>query len=153
MYRAGYDLNGNTGADLFTGTTASDIGVNAALANDPSALQAAGVAGAAGDNQVALALANLGNTSQAALGNQTFSGSYNATITGLGSALSDVNDQLSVQQDTQNMLTQQRNSVSGVSLNEEMTNLMTYQQAFQASAEFINSVNTMMGDLMSMKQS
>ena len=29
-----------------------------------------------------------------------------------------------------------------------MTNLMTYQQAFEASAELVNTINTMLGDLM-----
>jgi flagellar hook-associated protein 1 FlgK len=153
VYSTGYDLNGNTGANFFTGTDASDIGVNAALANDPSALQAAGVAGASGDNQVAAALAQLGNAPQSALGNQTFSASYNATITDLGSALSNANSSLSDQQAVQNMLSQQRTSVSGVSLDEEMTNIMTYQQAYEASAELVNTINTMMGDIDLMKQS
>ncbi len=153
VYSKGYDLNGKTGADFFTGADASDIGVNATLASNPATLQAAGVAGASGDNQVAAALAQLGNVRQSALGNQTFSGSYNATITDLGSALSTANDSLSDQQAVQNMLSQQRTSVSGVSLNDEMTHLMTYQQAFQASAELVNTINTMLGELMTIKQS
>ncbi|MGO8677424.1 MAG: flagellar hook-associated protein FlgK [Limisphaerales bacterium] len=153
VYTTGYDLNGNTGADLFTGTDASDIGVNATLASDPSTFQAAGVSGASGDNQVAVALAQLGSASQSSLGNQTFSGSYNATITDLGTALSNANSNLSDQQAVQSMLSEQRTSVSGVSLNDEMTNLMTYQQAFEASAELVNTINTMLGDLMSAKQS
>ncbi len=153
VYSKGYDLNGNTGADFFTGADASDIGVNATLASDPSTLQAAGVAGAAGDNQVAATLAQLGNAPQPALGNQTFSGSYNATITNLGSALSNANSSLSDQQAVQSMLTQQRTSVSGVSLNDEMTSLMTYQQAFQASAELVNTLNTLLNDVMNLKQS
>ncbi len=138
---------------LFTGTDASDIGVNATLASDPSTFQAAGVSGASGDNQVAVALAQLGSASQSSLGNQTFSGSYNATITDLGTALSNANSNLSDQQAVQSMLSEQRTSVSGVSLNDEMTNLMTYQQAFEASAELVNTINTMLGDLMSAKQS
>jgi flagellar hook-associated protein 1 FlgK len=153
VYTTGYDLNGNTGADLFTGTDASDIGVNATLASAPSTFQAAGVSGASGDNQVAVALAQLGSASQSSLGNQTFSGSYNATITDLGTALSNANSNLSDQQAVQSMLSEQRSSVSGVSLNDEMTNLMTYQQAFEASAELVNTINTMLGDLMSAKQS
>ncbi|MGA2657342.1 MAG: flagellar hook-associated protein FlgK [Verrucomicrobiota bacterium] len=152
VYSKGCDLNGNTGASFFTGADASDIGVNAALASDPSALQAAGVAGASGDNQVAAALAQLGTAPQSGLGNQTFSGSYNATITDLGSALSTANSRLSDQQTVQNMLSQQRTSVSGVSLNDEMTHLMTYQQAFQAAAELVSTINTMLGDLMNAKQ-
>ena len=151
-YRGGYDLNGNTGADFFIGTNASDIGVNAALVNDPSSLQASGVAGAAGNNQVVLALAQMANTAQAGLGNQTFAQSYNGTITGLGSALASVNTQLDDQQSVQTMLQSQRNSVSGVSIDEEMTNLVMFQRAFQASAHLVSVVDQMLGLVVTLGQ-
>jgi flagellar hook-associated protein 1 FlgK len=151
-YRTGYDLNGNTGADLFTGTNASDIGVNAALANDPSALQASGVAGAAGNNQVVLALAQMANTSQAGLGNQTFAQSYNGTITGLGTALNSVNSQLDDQTAVQSMMQNQRDSVSGVSIDDEMTNLVMFQRAFQASAHLVSVVDQMLSTVVTLGQ-
>jgi flagellar hook-associated protein 1 FlgK len=151
-YRTGYDLNGNTGADFFTGTNASDIGVNAALANDPSSLQASGVAGAAGNNQVALALAQMTNTRQGGLGNQTFAQNYNGTITELGTALSSVNSQLSDQQSVQTMLQTQRSAVSGVSIDEEMTNLVTFQRAFQASAHLVSVVDQMLNTVVTLGQ-
>jgi len=151
-YRAGYDLNGNTGADFFTGTNASDMGVNAALVSDPSSLQASGVAGAAGDNQVVLALARMANAPQAGLGNQTFAQSYHGTITGLGTALASVNTQLADEQSVQSMLQTQRNSVSGVSVDEEMTNLVMFQRAFQASAHLVSVVDQMLGIVVSLGQ-
>jgi flagellar hook-associated protein 1 FlgK len=151
-YRGGYDLKGNTGADFFTGTNASDIGVNAALVNDPASLQASGVAGAAGNNQVVLALAQMANTTQAGLGNQTFSQSYNGTITGLGTALASVNTQLDNQQSVQTMLQTQRSSVSGVSVDDEMTSLMMFQRAFQASAHLVNVVDQMLSTVVTLGQ-
>jgi flagellar hook-associated protein 1 len=151
-YRAGYDLNGNTGADFFTGANASDIGVNTALVNAPSSLQASGVAGAAGNNQVILALAQMANTTQASLGNQTFAQSYNGTVTDLGAALASVNTQLSDQQSVQSMLQTQRSSVSGVSVDEEMTNLVMFQRAFQASAHLVSIVDQMLGIVVSLGQ-
>lgn len=152
VYRAGYDLNGNTGAGFFTGTNATDIGVNTALANDPSALQASGVAGAAGNNQVVLALAQMANTTQTGLGNQTFAQSYNSTITGLGTALNSVNTQLQDQAAVQTMLQNQRNSLSGVSVDEEMTNLIMFQRAFQASARLVSVVDQMLSIVVSLGQ-
>jgi flagellar hook-associated protein 1 len=151
-YRAGYDLNGNTGADFFTGTNAANIGVNAALANDPSAFQASGVAGATGNNQVVLALAQMANATQSALGNQTFSQSYTATVTALGTALNTVNTQLADQKSVQEMLKTQRNSVSGVSVDEEMTNLVMFQRAFQASAHLVSVVDQMLGVVVGLGQ-
>ena len=152
VYSAGYDLNGNSGANFFTGTNAGDIGVNAALANDPSSLQASGVAGAAGNNQVVLALAQMANTAQAGLGNQTFAQSYNGTITGLGTSLNTVNSQIDDQTAVQSMMEDQRNSVSGVSVDDEMTNLIMFQRAFQASAHLVSVVDQMLGLVVTLGQ-
>jgi flagellar hook-associated protein 1 len=153
VYSAGYDLNGNTGQDLFTGSGASDIGVSSNVANDPTQFQAAGVAGAAGDNTVALALAQLGNQNIAGLSNQTFSGSYAQTVSDLGSAISSVNEQLGNSQAVSQMLTSERSSDSGVSTDTEMTNLIQYQKAYEASAELVTTLNEMMQTVVSMKSS
>ncbi len=49
------------------------------------------------------------------------------------------------------MLSKQRSSVSGVSIDEEMTNLMQYQKAYQASAQLITTVNEMLATIIAMK--
>jgi flagellar hook-associated protein 1 FlgK len=151
VYSAGYDLHGNTGANFFTGTNAATIGVNANLNSDPSQVQAAGVAGSAGDNTVALSLAQLARQTNAALGNQTFDGAYGKTVADLGNALSNANDQVANQDAVSSMLSKQRDSISGVSMEEELTNLMTFQKAYQASAQIISTVNTMLQTLVTMK--
>lgn len=151
VYSSGYDLNGNTGADFFTGKDAASIGVNPNLNNDPSQVQAAGVAGASGDNSVALALAQLAQQSNGALGNQTFSDAYGGLVTNLGNSLANANDQVANQSAVSTMLAQQRDSVSGVSMEEELTNLMTFQKAYQASAQIISTVNLMLQTLVAMK--
>ena len=152
IYSSGYDLDGNTGGTFFSGTNASDISVTSTLLNDPSKLQASGVAGAAGDNQVALALGQLANTKQAGLGNQTFAENYNATVTALGSSLSSVNNQLDEQNVVQNMLQTQRSSVSGVSIDEEMTDLVKFQKAFQAAARLVTTISDMLDEVVNLKR-
>jgi flagellar hook-associated protein 1 FlgK len=152
VHQAGYGLKGSTGAVFFTGTNAADIQVNSALTNDPSLLQAASVSGAAGDNGTALALAQLGQKPQAGLNNQTFTQSYTQTSTAFGQALASVNSQLSDQQTVNKMLTQQRDSISGVSMDEEMTNLTKYQRAYEASARLITTVDNLLNTLLSMKE-
>jgi flagellar hook-associated protein 1 len=151
VYSAGYDLNGNTGANFFSGTNASNIAVNATLAGNPETLQAAGTAGATGDNTVALAVAQLANTAQAGLSNQTFSGDYNYQITNLGSALSSANNELSDQQTVQSMLTQQRDSESGVDMDQEMTNVVSYEKAYQGAAELVTTLDQMLTTVVGMK--
>ncbi len=49
------------------------------------------------------------------------------------------------------MLTNQRDSVSGVSIDEEMTNLMQFQKAYEASAELITTLNEMLQTVVNMK--
>jgi flagellar hook-associated protein 1 len=100
-----------------------------------------------------LSLANLASASQSALGNQTFGDSYTQTVADLGEALNGANNQVSSQTVVAAMFAAQRTSVSGVNLDEEMTNLMTYQQAYQASAELVTTVNAMLVDLLAMKTS
>ena len=151
IYSPGYDLNGNTGQDLFTGSNASNIGVNSNVATDPSQFQAAGAAGASGDNTVALALAQLGNQSIAGLNNQTFSDNYAQNVSDLGSSISSVNGKLDDSQAVTQMLTNERAATGGVSLDTEMTNLIQYQKAYEASAEMITTLNQMLQTAVSMK--
>jgi flagellar hook-associated protein 1 FlgK len=151
IYQNGYDLNGNTGADFFTGSDAASIGVNSALLTDPSQVQAAGVANATGDNTVALALAQLGNQSLGALNHQTFSGACSLDVENFGNALSNANDQVNNYNSVNTLLLNQRDSVSGVSLEEETTNLITYQKAYEASAKIISTVDEMLATVIAMK--
>ena len=151
VYSTGYDLNGNTGANFFTGTNAATISVNPNLSADPSQVQAAGVAGSAGDNAVALSLAQLAQQTDAALGNQTFGGAYGQMVTNLGNSLSNANDQVANHDSVSTMLAKQRDSISGVSMEEELTNLMTFQKAYQASAQIVSTVNLMLQTLVNMK--
>jgi flagellar hook-associated protein 1 FlgK len=150
-YSLGFDLNGGTGADFFSGTDASNIAVNTLLHNDPSLVQAAGVSGAPGDNTVALALARLSRQSVAGLNNQTFSGAYAQDVSTFGFALSDATNQVANFNSVNSMLLNQRDSVSGVSMEEEMSSMITYQYAYQASSKIITTVDQMLQTLVNLK--
>jgi flagellar hook-associated protein 1 FlgK len=152
VHAQGFGLNGTNGNTFFTGTNASDIGVNSALINDPRLLQASEASDTPGGNKVALALGALADAKQAALGDQTFQQSYAATVADLGQKLASTNTQLSDQKSVQTMLLQQRDSVSGVSLDEELTDLTKFQKAFQASARLVSTVDDMLDTIISMKR-
>jgi len=128
------------------------MNVNSALVNDPGLIQAAGVPGAAGDNQVALALAQLADQPIAALNNQTFTENYGQSVASLGQSLSSANTQIGNQDIVQSMLARQRDSNSGVSLDEEMTDLMRFQKAFEASARLISTISEMLDVVVNMKR-
>ena len=152
IHSTGYSLTGSSGASFFTGTSAADMAVNTDLMGNPSLLQASGTSGATGDNQTALAMAKLAAKPLNALNGQTFSGGYSNAVTLLGQAAASVNSQMSDQKVVQNMLTQQRSSLSGVSLDEEMSNMITFQKAFQASAKIVSTVDEMLSTIINMKQ-
>jgi flagellar hook-associated protein 1 FlgK len=121
----------NPGTPFFTGTTAATI----AVAVKPSEVSA----GAAGGNEIALAVAGL-------RGGAAEQG-YAALIAQVGS---DVKTAESNQANSQAVVTAiagQRESVSGVSLDEEMTSLITFQRGYEASARALTSMDEMLDTL------
>ena len=151
---AGQDLAGNptTTTPLFSGSGVAGASRSIAVAiSDPRAIATAlttEVATTGNGNVQALAL--LRTTPLAALGNQTANG-YVATETGrLGEESSEVTNRASAVQTFSDSLDQQHASVSGVNLNEELTNLLRYQHAFQAASQVISVVNSTLDALFQM---
>jgi len=136
--------------DFFTGSDAGSIGVNSTLVNDPSTFQT-GTTGEPGDNGVVLKMANLADTPLSDLNNQTLSQYYSQTVGAFGSSLQSVNEQLANSTSVSQMLKTQRDSASGVDTDTEMTNLLQFQKAYEASAELVTTVNEMLQTLVTMK--
>jgi flagellar hook-associated protein 1 FlgK len=67
--------------------------------------------------------------------------------------LSDANTQVTNQTAVTSMLSTQLGSISGVNVDEEMTNMMAFQRAYQASAQVVTTLNTMLGTVVAMKTS
>lgn len=150
IHGTGFNLAGTGGANFFNGNSAATLQVNNALISDPALIQASSVAGNRSDNQVALSLASLNSKSLASFQQQTFTQFLGQTVAGLGYSLDSINDQITSQQSLQDMLTRQRDAVSGVSLDEEMTDLMKYQKAFEASARLISTIDEMLNTVVNM---
>jgi len=97
---------------------------------------AASIDGFTGDNQIALAIADLRN--QDAFGGETLTGSFANIIYNIGSDIRMANqsaDRTSMIVDQTNKF---RESVKGVSINEESANLMQYQHTLQAASKIIS---------------
>jgi flagellar hook-associated protein 1 FlgK len=93
----------------------------------------------------------LGQQSIAALGNQTFIGGYARQVASFGNALANANDQVTNFNSVNTMLAQQRDSVSGVSIEEEMASLISFQSAYQASSKIITTVDQMLQTVVALK--
>jgi flagellar hook-associated protein 1 FlgK len=139
---AGTDLNGAAGQNFFTvpavaAGTAQSISVNL---TDPSQI-AASLNGSTGDNANALALAQLQN--QNITGGDKPLDFYSNTVAQLGSDIQQATTQSNTQDTVVQQLQTQRDSVSGVSLDEEAANLVQFQRAYQAAARIVNVVDTL----------
>ncbi|HTY60010.1 MAG TPA: flagellar hook-associated protein FlgK [Bacteroidota bacterium] len=151
LHQAGYGLGTPppTGTAFFTGTTAADINVNAAVMADTN-LIAASSDGTPGSNVNALALAGV-QTEKLLGGNaQSVGDFYNGIVSALGSAVDSSNNTMKQQQSVLTGLTNQQDSIAGVSIDEEMTNMITYQKGYAAAAKLVTAVNTMFDTILQM---
>jgi flagellar hook-associated protein 1 FlgK len=148
---AGVDLDGNatTLQPLFGGAGAANLTVLLDPTTDPTAVRklAAALTTQPGDNQNALALADLRTTGIAALGSATLS-AYLAMEQGrVGEDALRAEDTSKATDLLGDQLAARRSAVSGVNLNEELTNLLKYQRAFQAAAQCIQVANTVLDEV------
>jgi flagellar hook-associated protein 1 len=118
---------------FFTGTSASTIAVSA----NPSTVQTSSSTTSGAD--LAQSIGNLagGGADQ----------SYAAFVAQVGNSVQSANSTQATQQAVLTAVSNQRQSVSGVSLDEEMTNLIQFQQAYQASARVMNAINSTLDTL------
>ena len=147
LHRAGYGLDGTTGTAFFTGSGASDIGVNPDLAADLGKVAAASVEGAPGDGSNALKIARLETAVIEDLGNSTIAGYYQNLVSRLGVEAQEAARMTDNQKALVDQLTARRDSISGVSLDEEMTNLVQYQYAYMACARVITTLDSLLDTL------
>ena len=77
----------------------------------------------------------------------TFSTHYNRAISDLGQALSSTNSRLDDQANVTQIVRGQRDSISAVSLDEEMADLLKFQRAFQASSRVFTTVDQLLDNV------
>jgi flagellar hook-associated protein 1 FlgK len=152
QHQAGFGLDGSTGLDFFsaTGTTAGTIAV---ALTDPRQIAASDNAGGVpGNNGNALAMAALQDKPLSALGGATLNEYYAATAAGIGSAAQQADSSFQAQKLLQDQLQSHWAEISGVSLDEELVNMMQYQRAFEASSRVITMSDQLMQTILNLKQ-
>ncbi|MBC7346628.1 MAG: flagellar hook-associated protein FlgK [Clostridia bacterium] len=102
---------------------------------------------APGDGTNALAIAQLRRESITDLGGFTFDDYYKNFIAHLGVAAHEAQRMVENQNVLVEQLNKRKESISGVSLDEEMVNLIQYQYAYQAAARVITVVDEMLDTL------
>ena len=113
---------------------------------------AAGTGGALGDNTNALAIVKLRDSLTAVDGSDSFTGYYSKIASKVGIESNRSALTLGGTEDAMVQLRNMRDGAVGVSLEEEMVNLMQYQKGFEASAKYLATVNELMDTLLNMKR-
>ena len=155
---------------FFSGSTSGGISVNSKIVADKNHIAAARIDAitgefASGDNDNALAMTDLQYTTMDILqwtcdrinGNTegsvttTIEDYYHSMVGSIGIISSSISRETEFNKMMVNELNTLRNSISAVSLDEEMTNLIKYQHAYQAAAKLITISDEMLDTLISVR--
>jgi flagellar hook-associated protein 1 len=142
VHSAGYDLNGQTGTDFFvqpvvpTGAAAS-LAVNI---TDASQIAASSDA-AAGGNGNLRSLISL--QQQPIVGGNSPIAFYSNVVFRVGSDVANAVSDLKASDLISRQLADQRGAISGISLDEEASNLLRYQRAFEAAARVVDVISSL----------
>jgi flagellar hook-associated protein 1 FlgK len=104
--------------------------------------------GAVGDNGNALALASLQRSLTLANGTASFEQAYSALVGEVGTRTRQAEINANAQGKLLEQAQAERESVSGVNLDEEAANLLKFQQAYQAAAQVIATADLMFNTLL-----
>jgi flagellar hook-associated protein 1 len=142
LHQGGFDLNGAAGGAFFTGTTAATLTV---AVTDPRKLAASAVApGATGPSLNAGVADKIAMLASSQTGP---SAAYSRLVADVGVASSSLQNQLATQASIVASVDAAKSSVSGVSIDEEMTSIVAYQRAYEASSRVLTAVDSMLDTL------
>ncbi|MCS7255168.1 MAG: flagellar basal body rod C-terminal domain-containing protein, partial [Thermomicrobium sp.] len=148
LHTTGYGLTDPAGPPpgrtFFVITPGGDLEVDPTIVADPQLIAAADAANEPGNNAIARAIAELrsklvlnGNTA-------TINDFYNTLVAEVGGASQTAQVTRDNQQALVDAIDRQRKEIMSVSLDEEMANLIKYQQAYGAAARAITAVDEML---------
>jgi flagellar hook-associated protein 1 len=131
-------VNSAYGSTFFTGTTVSALAIDSSLTADPSTL-VTGSSGAAGDTDIARAVA--------ALSGGAADKAYAGLVLRVGNDSRAIQRRDSAADATLQAASDRRSSVMGVSVDEEMTNMLRFQRSYQASSRAMSTMDEMLDTL------
>ncbi len=142
IHSVGFGLNNVTGLNFFSGTDAASIAVNPAL--DAASIATSSATGEEGNNTIALQIAALKSVKGMSAGTATLNEFYNAQISDLGVTTQRASNNSYQHGLVSKALSDQRESVVGVSLDEEAANMAKAQKAYQAAARILTAYDELL---------
>jgi flagellar hook-associated protein 1 FlgK len=136
-----------TGLNFFEGYVNGELILNSEIVNDPNKI-AISLDGTEGNGEIALRIAQL--TDAKLLNGNTLQESYSALINDIGNDGMLQNNYTDANQIVLDELDQLKASQSGVSVDEEMTNVLKFQRTYEASAKLITIADDMLRTILEM---
>jgi len=151
LHRNGYGLDGATGNNFFSGRLSqNDFELSAVISENVNKIAAsAGLTGLPGDGANAAAVAELQYALTMDGHSATFDEHYSSLVSRVGLDVQRACAGYDQQEAMLSYLENRRESISGVSLDEEMINMLQFETAYEAAAKLINTVDEMLETLMS----
>ena len=177
VHSTGYTLSGQTGINFFDNSQVPISGDNTGAAgyirlstdvqNNPNNIAAGGQSGAPGDNENALKILALqtdnsiqirkwtisdrGKSISSPLETMSMDDYYKTMVGEIGTTTEAANENQSFVQSTLDNLKNLRDSVSGVNLDEELTELLKIQRAYEANSKILSIADEMVQSLLQMQ--
>jgi flagellar hook-associated protein 1 FlgK len=149
LHQTGYSVTdpNKSGVSFFDGYSDGTLNINKDLVNDPNKI-AISSDGTSGNGDIATSIADL--TNQKDSSGTTITDNYTSLISKVGSDTQYATNQSDSYSTLLTSLNNQKSSYSGVSLDEEMTNVIQYQRSYEACAKVISTANQMLQTLIAM---
>ena len=146
----GFNLSGLTDINFFNSsvTGSGDMAVSKEILSDVSLISTSRESNTEGDGNIAQSISDLQFDS--IIKNKTVIDNYNSIISDVGSKVQESKFIRQNQQKIVEQLNINKASMTGVSLDEEMTQLIQYEQAYEAAAKMISTVDELMQTILSM---
>lgn len=157
IHAQGYDRTGKKGNVFFvfeqgTDNAAQNIRLSENIREDVNRIAAAARSGAPGDNTTANVISQLQYKQVFDNGTSTLDDYYNSQVGKVGVIVNRANKMRDAQGNILQQVNNMRESVSGVSLDEEATKMIEYQKMFDASARLIRTADEMFDTVLSLKR-
>jgi flagellar hook-associated protein 1 FlgK len=151
QHQSGYDMNQNLGGEFFDATKpeAKDMAVHADIINDINKIAASETVNEDGGN--AISLGALGDKSVTINGeSSTFNGHYSSLMVQIGQDVADCGRKFDHSTGVMSQLTNKKDGISGVSVDEEMLNLIKYQMGYNSAAKLCSVADELIDTLLTL---
>ena len=150
IHRSGHNLNGTSDIPFFDDSIsgAADFNVNEAIVQNSSLIASRLPTESEGSGSVAQSISDL--RFQKTMSGVSIDEYYHTMLADIGNKIYESDFMEQSQRNIVLQLQNQKDSITGVSLDEEMTRLVQFQQAYQAAARIVNTVDEMVDTVLAM---